>query len=68
MIFDNNKKIYTIICIIIFTSFYIVLFNEFLKFRNNDTEVEKKYINTSTNSEIESKYIYDEVNDDWKNL
>ena len=62
MIFDNNKKIYTIICIIIFTSFYIVLFNEFLKFRNNDTEVEKKYINTSTNSEIQSKYIYDEVN------
>ena len=68
MIFDNNKKIYTIICIIIFTSFYFALFNEFLKFINNDSKVENEYINESSNkstiSDLNSKYIYEDIDNE----
>lgn len=57
---DNNKKIYIVLLIIIFTNFYIVLFNEFSKFKNNNSYVEK--VRISTSSEIATNVLYDEEN------
>ena len=56
MSLDNNKKIYVIIVVLLFTHIYVAIFNELNKFK-----IANVSYNIATNSEIRDKLLIDET-------